>query len=63
MQRQVMIYCRYQNPIFYSNKLLNFINLSHAILARNNAAQLISRDWDFAKLKGITKVKLPEDIR
>ena len=35
----------------------------HAILARDNAAQLISRDWDFTKLKDITKAKLPEDIK
>ena len=34
----------------------------HAILARDNNAQLISRDWDFEKLKDISRVKLPEDF-
>ena len=34
----------------------------HAILSRDNEAQLISRDWDFDKLKDITKAKIPEDI-
>ena len=34
----------------------------HAILCRDNDAQLISRDWDYKKLKHITKAKLPEDF-
>ncbi|MBI4154938.1 PIN domain-containing protein [Candidatus Woesearchaeota archaeon] len=34
----------------------------HAILARDNGAQLISRDWDFEKLKDITSAKKPEDL-
>jgi len=34
----------------------------HAILCRDNNAQLISRDWDYEKLKHITKAKLPEDF-
>ena len=34
----------------------------HAILARDNDAKLISRDWDYEKLKHITKAKLPEDF-
>lgn len=33
----------------------------HAILCRDNDAQLISRDKDYEKLKHITKAKLPED--
>ena len=34
----------------------------HAILAKNNDAQLISRDNHFEKLRHITIVKKPEDI-
>jgi len=34
----------------------------HAILARDNNLQLISRDHHFEKLKDITEVKLPEDF-
>jgi len=34
----------------------------HAIIARDNEAQLITRDHDFSKIKGITKPKLPEDL-
>lgn len=34
----------------------------HAILARDHEAQLISRDWDFEKLRDITKAKKPEDL-
>ena len=34
----------------------------HAILCRDNNAQLISRDNDYEKLKHITKTKLPEDF-
>lgn len=32
----------------------------HAILCRDNDMQLISRDWDYEKLRHITKSKLPE---
>ena len=32
----------------------------HAILARDNNLQLISRDRHFEKLKDITEIKLPE---
>lgn len=34
----------------------------HAILARDNEAQLVSRDWDFEQLKDITTTKKPEDL-
>jgi len=34
----------------------------HAILARDNQLQLISRDRDFQKLKHITNTKFPEDF-
>ena len=34
----------------------------HAILARDNNLQLISRDKHFDKLKDITRAKLPEDF-
>ncbi|MCH7568764.1 MAG: PIN domain-containing protein [Nanoarchaeota archaeon] len=34
----------------------------HAILSRDNYAQLISRDIHFEQLKDITAVKLPEDF-
>ena len=34
----------------------------HAILARDNGLQLISRDYHFEKLKDITEAKLPEDF-
>lgn len=34
----------------------------HAILCKDNETQLISRDWDYEKLKHITKAKLPEDF-
>lgn len=34
----------------------------HAILARDNFVQLISRDKHFQKLKDITKVKKPEEV-
>lgn len=34
----------------------------HAVVARDHQAQLVSRDWDFEKLKDITKSKKPEDL-
>jgi predicted nucleic acid-binding protein len=34
----------------------------HAIIARDHEAQLVSRDWDFEKLKDITKARIPEDL-
>ena len=34
----------------------------HAIIARDNGAQLVSRDWDFEQLKDITQAKKPEDL-
>jgi len=34
----------------------------HAVLARDNEAQLISRDPDFRKLKDIIKAKTPEEL-
>jgi predicted nucleic acid-binding protein len=34
----------------------------HAFLARDNDAQLISRDVDFDKLRNITIVKRPEEV-
>lgn len=34
----------------------------HAVIARDNGAQLVSRDWDFEQLKDITKTKKPEDL-
>jgi len=35
---------------------------AHAVLSRDHEAQLVSLDWDFEKLKDITKTKKPEDI-
>tara|TARA_Y100000310_G_scaffold190615_1_gene190614 strand:- start:18243 stop:18644 length:402 start_codon:yes stop_codon:yes gene_type:complete len=35
---------------------------AHAILARDYYAQLVSLDWDFNKLKDITKIKKPEEL-
>ena len=35
---------------------------AHAVLARDHEAQLVSLDWDFEKLKEITKTKKPEDL-
>src|SRR3989344_629889 len=34
----------------------------HAILARDNQLQMITRDADFQRLKHITRPKLPEDF-
>ena len=34
----------------------------HAVLARDHDAQLVSRDWDFEKLKDITNVQKPENL-
>ncbi|MEK6921710.1 MAG: PIN domain-containing protein [Nanoarchaeota archaeon] len=34
----------------------------HAIIARDNGAQLVSRDWDFEQLKDVTNTKKPEDL-
>lgn len=34
----------------------------HAVLARDNEAHLITRDWHFQKLKDIIISKLPEDF-
>jgi predicted nucleic acid-binding protein len=34
----------------------------HAVLARDIDAKLVSRDWDFEKLKDVTKAKKPEDL-
>ena len=34
----------------------------HAIVARDNDAQFISRDKDFDQLKDVTKTKLPENF-
>ena len=34
----------------------------HAIIARDNEIQLISRDRDFCKLKDITQAKFPEEF-
>ena len=34
----------------------------HAVLARAHDAQLVSRDWDFERLKDVVKVKKPEDL-
>src|SRR3989344_5969828 len=35
---------------------------AHAVLSRDHIAQLVSRDWDFDKLRDITKTKKPEDL-
>ena len=35
---------------------------AHAVLSRDHVAQLVSRDWDFDKLRDITKTKKPEDL-
>lgn len=34
----------------------------HAVLSRENGAQLVSRDHDFKKLKNIAESKLPEEL-
>ncbi len=34
----------------------------HAILSRDYDAQLVTRDWDFEKLRDITKTAKPEDL-
>jgi predicted nucleic acid-binding protein len=34
----------------------------HALIARDHGAQLVSRDWDFVKLKDICIAKKPEDL-
>ena len=34
----------------------------HAVIARDTGAQLVSRDWDFEKLKDISVVRKPEDF-
>ena len=34
----------------------------HAVLARDNHLQLITRDADFQRLKHITRSRLPEDL-
>ena len=34
----------------------------HAVLARDHDAQLVSRDWDFEKLKDITNVQKPQKL-
>lgn len=39
-----------------------FGDVLHAILARDNDAQLISRDRDFKRLKDITQAKMPEEL-
>lgn len=36
--------------------------MSHAILARDHEAQLVSRDRDFDRIKDIAEAKLPEDL-
>ncbi|MBI2548445.1 PIN domain-containing protein [Candidatus Woesearchaeota archaeon] len=39
-----------------------FGDVFHAVLARDHDAQLVSRDWDFEKLKDIAKAKKTEDL-
>jgi len=34
----------------------------HAVVARDSQAQLVSRDWDFEKLKDISRAKKPEEL-
>lgn len=34
----------------------------HAIVSRDNEAQLVSRDWHFEKLKDVTRARLPEGL-
>lgn len=34
----------------------------HAIIARDQGAQFVSRDWDFEQLKDIVRAKKPEDL-
>ena len=43
-------------------KNVPFGDAIHALIARDCEAQLVSRDWDFTKLKEITIAKIPEDL-
>ncbi|MFQ5531756.1 MAG: type II toxin-antitoxin system VapC family toxin [Candidatus Nanoarchaeia archaeon] len=45
-----------------TEKNISLADVLHAILTRENYAQLISRDKDFDKLKNITIAKLPEEF-
>jgi len=38
------------------------LDVLHAIISRDCGAQLVSRDWDFEKIKNITKTKRPEEL-
>ncbi len=39
-----------------------FGDVLHAILARDHEAQLVTRDWDFERLRDITKTVKPEEL-
>ena len=45
-----------------SEKNIPLADILHAILTRENNAQLISRDKDFDKIRNIAIVKLPEEF-
>ena len=62
--RKVHLYKEYVHEAgrMVSKRNVPLADVLHAILARENYAQLISRDRDFDKLKDITIVKLPEDF-
>lgn len=34
----------------------------HAVISRDTETQLVSRDWDFEKLRDITRSKKPEEL-
>jgi len=57
----------YKEQVEEAVKLASKRNISegdafHAILARDNEAYLISRDWDFQKVKDIVNPRLPEEF-
>lgn len=62
--RKVHLYDEYVKEAhkIASQKDVPLADVLHAILSRENNAQLISRDKDFDKLRNITIAKLPEDF-
>ena len=62
--RKVHVYKEYikEADRISSEKKIPLADAVHAILARENNAQLISRDNDFNEIKHITVTKLPEEF-
>ena len=62
--RKVHLYKEYVNEAnrIASDKDVPLADVLHAILSRENNAHLISRDYDFDKLRNIAIAKLPEDF-